>query len=148
MGPDRVWECSRLFVPVPGRERETSNNVAEYSGFVAILEYLLAEGLDDRSATIHGDSKLVIEQQRGSWRIKQGLYVPLAIKARGLLQSFRRPPKLVWIPRDENEVADELSKRELIRAGVRFRIQPMNGGKKVAIAPEHEEAGDARGSAA
>ena len=36
----RVWECSRLFRPAKGRESETSNNVAEYGGFLAILDLL------------------------------------------------------------------------------------------------------------
>ena len=33
-------------------------------------------------------------------------------------------PLLVWIPRDKNDIADELSKAELKKAGVEFRIQP------------------------
>jgi ribonuclease HI len=120
----RVWECSELFIPVPGREKETSNNVAEYSGFLAILEYLLANSLDDHPVKIHGDSKLVIEQMQGNWRMKKGFYLHVARKAMETLQRFRKQPKLIWIPRDKNDIADELSKAELKKAGVEFRIQP------------------------
>jgi ribonuclease HI len=124
VGKKRAWECSELFVPVPGRERETSNNVAEYSGFLAILEYLLSTGLDDQPIRIHGDSKLVIEQMQGNWRMKKGFYIATAKKAKETLKRFRRQPTLIWIPRDNNDIADELSKAELKKAGVEFRIQP------------------------
>lgn len=120
----KVWECSELFVPIPGREKETSNNVAEYSGFLAILEYLLDQGMDGTRTIIHGDSRLVIEQMQGNWKMKKGFYIPVAKKALLALSRFKTSPKLKWIPRDENDIADELSKAELKKAGVEFRIQP------------------------
>jgi ribonuclease HI len=120
----RVWECSELFVPIPGKEKQTSNNVAEYSGFLSILEYLLANDLDGMPAKIHGDSKLVIEQMQGNWRMRKGFYLHVAKKAKATLSRFRREPELIWIPRDLNDIADELSKAELKKAGVEFRIQP------------------------
>jgi ribonuclease HI len=125
----RVWECSRLFKPKPGKEKETSNNVAEYSGFLAILEYLMEQKLHTKEVLIHGDSKLVIYQNSMDpqwgvvWRIKKGFYKPLALKARKMFKKFPKA-KLKWIPREENSIADELSKAELIKAGVEFRIQP------------------------
>jgi ribonuclease HI len=121
---ERVWECSELFVPVHGKEKHTSNNVAEYSGFLSILEWLLANNLDAMPARIHGDSKLVIEQMLGNWRMKKGFYIPVAKKAKETLKKFRKQPKLIWIPREKNDIADELSKAELKKAGVEFRIQP------------------------
>lgn len=121
---ERLWDCSELFVPIPGRETETNNNVAEYSGFLAILEYLLANNLDGKLAKIYGDSKLVIEQMSGNWRMRKGFYLATARKAKEALARFKRRPHLVWIPRDKNDIADELSKAELKKAGVEFRIQP------------------------
>lgn len=53
----RVWECSRLFKPVKSNETETSNNVAEYQGFISILDFLLSKGLEREQITVHGDSK-------------------------------------------------------------------------------------------
>jgi ribonuclease HI len=101
-----------------------SNNVAEYSGFLAILEYLLSTDLDDQTINIHGDSKLVIEQMQGNWRMKKGFYIATAKKAKETLKRFRKKPTLIWIPREKNDIADELSKAELKKAGVEFRIQP------------------------
>jgi ribonuclease HI len=121
---ERVWECSRVFKPIPGREHETSNNVAEYSGFLAILQYLLENKLDGESVTIKGDSKLVIEQMQGHWKMRKGFYKPIAHEAKIALKRFSRHPNLVWIPREENGIADELSKAEVKKAGVTFRIQP------------------------
>lgn len=119
----RIWECSELFKPVKGKERETSNNVAEYSGFIAILEYLLSVNQQHNDILVYGDSKLVIEQMMGNWRIVKGFYKPLAYKAKHLVKQFKKL-KLEWIPRDLNDIADELSKAELKKAGVKFMLQP------------------------
>ena len=122
-GEGRVWECSRLFRPIPGREHETSNNVAEYAGFIAILEFLLEKGWEKEEVLVFGDSNLVIQQMFGDWQIRHGFYVPLALKAKGLVRRF---PNMTgeWIPRERNGIADELSKAELVKAGIEFRIQP------------------------
>jgi ribonuclease HI len=120
----RSWECSRLFIPEKNKEKETSNNVAEYSGFLSILEYLESNKLQNEKIAIHGDSKLVIEQMSGNWRMHRGFYIPIAIKAKNLFRKFKKT-KLIWIPREENDIADELSKAELIKAGVEFKIQPL-----------------------
>jgi len=57
------------------------------------------------------------------WGIHKGFYVELARKALKLVKKF---PHIEghWIPREENTIADELSKRELVNAGITFRIQP------------------------
>lgn len=123
IGGKRTWDCSEIFFSEKGKEKCTSNNVAEYSGFIAILEYLKASGLQNESITIYGDSMLVIEQMRDNWKIRKGHYKPLALKARDLVKQFKKL-KLQWIPRDKNEIADELSKAELKKAGIEFRIQP------------------------
>ncbi len=119
----RVWECSEVFRPVKGREKETSNNVAEYLGFISILNWFMEQGQTAEPIIIHGDSKLVIEQCFGNWRIKKGHYVQFAREARKKVRGFSQL-RGQWIPRDENDIADELSKAELIKANVEFRIQP------------------------
>ncbi|MFA5089326.1 MAG: ribonuclease HI family protein [Candidatus Omnitrophota bacterium] len=102
----------------------TSNNVGEYQAFISILEWLKENGMVGRRIHIRGDSKLIIEQMFGRWRIKNGLYVPFALKAKKLLAEFKRLTG-EWIPREENSIADDLSKRELIKRGVEFKIQPL-----------------------
>lgn len=120
----KIWSQSQIFLPMKGKEKETSNNVAEYSGFLAILTTLKGMKAEQEEIHIYGDSNLVIQQMSGRWKIRQGYYVPLALIARKLVVKFPKL-KLQWIPREENNLADELSKRELINAGIKFRIQKV-----------------------
>ncbi len=122
-GKEVIHKASEIFYPIKGHERETSNNVAEYSGFRHILQWLIAQGLNAEPIEVRGDSNLVIQQMFGYWRIKQGFYVPIAKECRQLLMQF---PHIrgAWIPRAQNSLADELSKAGLLKAGIKFRIQP------------------------
>jgi ribonuclease HI len=115
-----VWKCSQIY----GRGEHTSNNVAEYAALIAVLEWFADHELLDAEIIVRGDSKLVIEQMFGSWKIKSGLYTELAHKARELLTKFAKIQG-EWISRDRNEVADRLSKEALKRAGVKLRLQPV-----------------------
>ncbi|MCF1593884.1 bifunctional RNase H/acid phosphatase [Streptomyces muensis] len=92
-----------------------SNNVAEYRGLVAGLR--AAYDLDP-AATIHVrmDSKLVIEQMSGRWRIKHPDMKPLAFEA---ARVFAAPQVTYeWIPREQNKHADRLA-NEAMDAGKR-----------------------------
>ncbi|MBK8461431.1 MAG: reverse transcriptase-like protein [Micropruina sp.] len=82
-----------------------TNNVAEYSGLIAALE--MARAIDpSASVEVRMDSKLVVEQMAGRWKIKHPDMKPLALKAQGL-----RPRSVVWtwIPREQNKAADRLA---------------------------------------
>lgn len=114
-----------------GRGKEMSNNVAEYAGFIAVLGWFAERDLFDADIRILGDSNLVIQQMFGRWRIKKGLYAPLAYRARELLAKFTKI-RGEWIPRDLNDIADKLSKAALKRAGVKLRIQPNSSHTTVA----------------
>ena len=58
------------------------------------------------------DSKLVVEQMRGLWRIKHPGLRPLALRAGALLASF--PERTIQhVPREENAHADMLSNRAI-----------------------------------
>ncbi|MER6566407.1 bifunctional RNase H/acid phosphatase [Streptomyces sp. NPDC001093] len=92
-----------------------TNNVAEYRGLLAGLR--AAHALDP-TATVHVrmDSKLVIEQMSGRWKIKHPDMKPLATESRSVF-----PPDQVtyeWIPREQNRHADRLA-NEAMDAGVR-----------------------------
>jgi probable phosphoglycerate mutase len=92
-----------------------TNNVAEYRGLLAGLR--AAHALD-ATATVHVrmDSKLVIEQMSGRWKIKHPAMKPLATEARTVF-----PPDRVtyeWIPRDRNKHADRLA-NEAMDAGAK-----------------------------
>ncbi|MEV7815788.1 bifunctional RNase H/acid phosphatase [Streptomyces flaveolus] len=94
-----------------------TNNVAEYRGLLAGLR--AAHALDP-SARVHVrmDSKLVIEQMSGRWKIKHPDMKPLATEARSV-----HPPDQVtyeWIPRERNKHADRLA-NEAMDAGAKGR---------------------------
>ena len=81
-----------------------SNNVAEYSGLIAGLE--MARAIDPAAVVeVRMDSKLVIEQMAGRWKIKHPDMKPLALRARGLCPASI---SWTWVPRAENKAADAL----------------------------------------
>lgn len=105
-----------------------SNNVAEYMAMQAILQFTIDQGWTNTMMTIFGDSKLVIEQLFGTWRMKGGFYIPYAndcVKKLQHLKSRNMTITGIWIRREQNSYADELSKAELINHNVNFKIQPL-----------------------
>ncbi len=82
-----------------------SNNVAEYRGLIAGLE-LYREHADGAELEVRMDSKLVVEQMAGRWKIKHPSMRPLALAANRLV-----PPgtQWTWIPREQNKHADRLA---------------------------------------
>ncbi|MCQ4202208.1 bifunctional RNase H/acid phosphatase [Streptomyces sp. NPDC058783] len=92
-----------------------TNNVAEYRGLLAGLH--AAKELDpDARVHVRMDSKLVVEQMSGRWKIKHPDMKPLATEAARVF-----PPGRVtyeWIPRADNKHADRLA-NEAMDAGAR-----------------------------
>ncbi len=83
-----------------------SNNVAEYRAMIAGVRRAL-EIDPDAELHIRMDSKLVIEQMSGRWRIKHPDMAELAAEARELLTGI--PVHFEWIPRLDNSRADKLA---------------------------------------
>ena len=80
-----------------------SNNVAEYRGMIEGLDIALAMA-PEGSVHVRMDSKLVVEQMSGRWKIKHPDMQDLAKAARELIGS--RSVTFEWIPREENARAD------------------------------------------
>ncbi|MFB7242617.1 bifunctional RNase H/acid phosphatase [Streptomyces populi] len=92
-----------------------TNNVAEYRGLVAGLE--AARDLDATARVrVRMDSKLVVEQMSGRWKIKHPDMKPLAARAAGVLPASQVTYE--WIPRERNKHADRLA-NEAMDAGRR-----------------------------
>jgi probable phosphoglycerate mutase len=93
-----------------------SNNVAEYSGLIAGLK-LAAELAPGAEVEVRMDSKLVVEQLSGNWKIKHPDMRSLALEAKRLA-----PPgtTYTWVPREQNTHADRLANEALdgTRSGV------------------------------
>ncbi|MEU9008519.1 bifunctional RNase H/acid phosphatase [Streptomyces sp. NPDC048479] len=90
-----------------------TNNVAEYKGLIAGLK--AAKALDPgASVRVRMDSKLVVEQMSGRWKIKHPDMKPLAAEAARILPSGQVTYE--WIPREKNKHADRLA-NEAMDAG-------------------------------
>ncbi|WP_051173493.1 bifunctional RNase H/acid phosphatase [Streptomyces albus] len=91
-----------------------TNNVAEYRGLLAGLR--AARELDpDAAVLVRMDSKLVVEQMSGRWKIKHPDMRPLALEAASVF-----PPDAVtyeWIPREKNKHADRLANEAMDAGG-------------------------------
>jgi ribonuclease H / adenosylcobalamin/alpha-ribazole phosphatase len=89
----------------------STNNVAEYSGLLAGLRAAaqLAPGADTE---VRMDSKLVVEQMSGRWKIKHPDLRPLAAEARQAARVLGRVT-YTWVPRERNTHADRLANQAM-----------------------------------
>ncbi|MFF4433120.1 bifunctional RNase H/acid phosphatase [Streptomyces sp. NPDC001513] len=92
-----------------------TNNVAEYKGLIAGLK-AARELAADAQVLVRMDSKLVVEQMSGRWKIKHPDMKPLAAEAAKILP--RAQVTYEWIPREQNKHADRLA-NEAMDAGKR-----------------------------
>jgi len=84
-----------------------TNNVAEYTGCIRALEWILAQGCTE-PVVLRGDSELVLKQLKGDYKVRSPLLAPLYWRARELaahLPSLR----FEWVPREQNAEADRLA---------------------------------------
>ncbi|MFM5904706.1 MAG: bifunctional RNase H/acid phosphatase [Micrococcales bacterium] len=87
-----------------------TNNVAEYHALLAGVQAALR--IDSKAELeVRMDSKLVIEQMSGGWKIKHPDMRNLASEIHHLLQG--RPVRWQWIPREQNGRADALANRAM-----------------------------------
>ena len=103
-----VWSADRSIVLAEAKQAigHATNNVAEYRGLIAGLEE--AANLHATEVAVSMDSKLVIEQMSGRWKVKHPDLAELNAQARSLASRFDRI-SYTWIPRAENSHADRLA---------------------------------------
>jgi ribonuclease HI len=95
----------RRIAAVSERIGETTNNVAEYKALIAGLE--AAAATPARAVAVRGDSKLVIEQVAGRWKVKQEHLRPLRNRVCQLLAGYD-DVDLLHVRRELNRDADAL----------------------------------------
>ncbi len=88
----------------------TTNNVAEWQGFLAALDVAAAAGATD--VEVRADSELVLKQFLGTYRVKAAHLAPYLAAARQKARRFRRLT-VVHVPRRENREADALANAAL-----------------------------------
>jgi broad specificity phosphatase PhoE/ribonuclease HI len=104
-----------------------TNNVAEYNGLIAGLE-LYHEHAPGADLEVRMDSRLVVEQMSGRWRVKHPSMVPLASRAQELAPFGTT---YTWIPRELNTYADRILNEALdAQAGRPARATPHEAARQ------------------
>ncbi len=89
---------------------QNTNNVAEYFGLIAALDYAESHGI--RALRVESDSELLVKQMRGQYKVKSSDLRPLYERARKMaqgLESFR----IDHVYREQNREADALANQAL-----------------------------------
>ncbi|MDP3719872.1 MAG: ribonuclease HI family protein [Acidobacteriota bacterium] len=87
-----------------------TNNKAEWRGAIAALTFAATQ--PDTDIELRMDSRLVVKQFNGQYRVKHADLKPLADIARGLGDIIRARGARVtvrWVPREQNTRADALA---------------------------------------
>ena len=83
-----------------------TNNVAEYNGLLAALQWAAEHG--QRDVHIRSDSELLVKQMRGEYKVKHPGLQPLFVRARLLVMELNRVT-FEHVRREQNKEADRLS---------------------------------------
>jgi ribonuclease H / adenosylcobalamin/alpha-ribazole phosphatase len=115
-----------------------SNNVAEYRGLIAGLT-MAQTVAPEADIEVRMDSKLVVEQMSGNWKIRHPDMQPLALEANRLAPFGTT---YTWVARSENKHADRLANEALdgTRAGVTFYTEAPSPEPPVIQAEEPDSA--------
>jgi probable phosphoglycerate mutase len=90
----------------------TTNNVAEYQGLLAGLRAAVQLGGRGADVEVRMDSKLVVEQMSGRWKVKHPAMQPLALEAARLVRQLGSV-RFRWVPRELNKYADRLANQAM-----------------------------------
>lgn len=93
-----------------------TNNWAEYEAVILALIEAKKKGFVGRALEFRLDSKLVVEQLSGNWKIKEAALKEQAAKARALLDEFPSYT-FTYVPREQNKEADRLVNEAIDEAG-------------------------------
>ena len=100
-----------------------TNNVAEYTGVLRAAE--LAAELGARRVELLLDSKLIVEQLQGRWRVKDAKLQPLWAATLRVLRAFPGGWTAAHVPRAQNSLADALANEAIDRV--------MAGGPELVV---------------
>jgi ribonuclease HI len=87
-----------------------TNNVAEYYGLIAALDYAQSQGI--KALRIESDSELLVKQMRGLYKVRSPELQPLYERARKMSQAFDSF-RIDHVYREQNREADALANEAL-----------------------------------
>ncbi|MEK7133659.1 MAG: ribonuclease HI family protein [Patescibacteria group bacterium] len=85
-----------------------TNNWAEYEAVLLALAEARKRGLAGREIEVRADSKLIVEQISGNWKIKEPALKLQHAKVRAMITADFPNIRFVYVPREENKEADRL----------------------------------------
>ncbi len=138
-----VWAEDRSTVLAESKQAigRATNNVAEYRGLIAGLDDALALGATE--AAVFLDSKLLVEQMSGRWKVKHPDLIEFHAQARKLASRFDRIT-YTWVPRERNSYADRLANEAMdAAAGASDPVEestPPVAGPAKAVATQSPQA--------
>ena len=91
-----------------------TNNVGEYTALLEVLRWFSSN--EEKELTIASDSKLVINQMNGKWKVNGGAYYEVYLRAKGLAASLIDEGKVLrynWVPREYTLEADSLANKAI-----------------------------------
>jgi len=89
---------------------KNTNNVAEYFGLIAALDYAQNHGI--RALRVESDSELMVKQMRGQYKVKSEELKPLFERAKKMSQTFESF-RISHVYREQNKEADALVNQAL-----------------------------------
>ncbi len=89
-----------------------TNNFAEYEGMICGLNVALRNDITDLEVFM--DSKLIVEQMNGNWKVKNANIKPLFERAKNIAEGFEKI-SYSHIRREKNTVADAIANEVMDR---------------------------------
>lgn len=119
-----------------------TNNVAEYTALKeGISNYLKLGGKGPLQ--VYGDSKLVINQMSGAWKVKNQNLAKIKDETSAIIKKHDLKVKFTWVPREQNSIADSLAMPRSVRSKksrTSSRVSPKaNSGTDSKVSTEKPE---------
>ena len=102
-------EAGNTLLALHGYIGVSTNNVAEYTALLALLER--SREMPWTRLVIHSDSELMVRQINGRYKVRDAGLRPLYEKATRLLKALPFDHVVRHVPREENREADLLANR-------------------------------------
>jgi ribonuclease HI len=99
-------EAGELVAELHGALGIATNNVAEYNGLLAALQWAVDH--DQGEVLVRADSELLVKQMRGDYKVKHPGLQPLYVRARLLVMQLDKV-RFEHVRREFNKEADRLS---------------------------------------
>ena len=100
-------DLGRMVLSLNGYIGKTTNNVAEYTALLILLQHVEKNGCT--KLVVHSDSELMVRQINGEYKVRDEGLKKLYRKTLRLLERKSFAFELKYIPREQNRDADRLA---------------------------------------